>query len=170
MSVNSLNYSKSGLALTEGCEGLRLQAYQDSAGVWTIGYGHTATVYPGMVITQLQAEQFLLADVQSAVHCVNQVVHVPLQQEEFDALVDFVFNVGSGNFVKSTLLVDLNAGRFSSCAQQFLAWDKAGGQVLAGLLKRRTTEAKLFQSPAASVIGSEPTLPDGRPARAAVTS
>jgi lysozyme len=147
MSINNLNYSKSGLKLTEAFEGLRLQAYQDSVGVWTIGYGHTGSIYPGMVISQLQAEQFLLADVQSAVHCVNQAVNVVLTQEEFDALVDFVFNVGSGNFVKSTLLRDLNAHNFNDAAQQFLLWNRAGGQVLAGLLRRRAGEAQLFQTP-----------------------
>lgn len=147
MSINNLNYSKSGLALTEGFEGLRLQAYQDSVGVWTIGYGHTGGVYPGMAISQLQAEQFLLADVQSAVHCVNQAVNVVLQQSEFDALVDFVFNVGGGNFVSSTLLRDLNAHNFTGAAQQFLVWNKAGGQVLAGLMRRRAAESQVFQTP-----------------------
>jgi lysozyme len=147
VSINNLNYSKSGLRLTEGFEGLRLQAYLDSAGVWTIGYGHTGDVYQGMQITQLQAEQFLLSDVQMAVHCVNQAVNVVLAQNEFDALVDFVFNVGSGNFAKSTLLRDLNAHNFADAAQQFLVWNKAGGQVLAGLMLRRTAEAQLFQTP-----------------------
>jgi lysozyme len=157
VSINNMNYSKSGLKLTEGFEGLRLQAYQDSAGVWTIGYGHTGDVYQGMEITQLQAEQFLLADVQLAVHCVNQAVAVVLSQSEFDALVDFVFNVGSGNFVKSTLLKDLNAHNFADAAKQFLVWNKAGGQVLAGLMHRRTAEAQLFQAP--QVITPAPIAP-----------
>jgi lysozyme len=150
MSINNLTYSKSGLKLTEGFEGLRLQAYQDSVGVWTIGYGHTGGVYPGMAISQLQAEQFLLTDVQSAVHCVNQALNVVVTQDEFDSLVDFVFNVGSGNFVQSTLLKDLNDRNFADAAQQFLVWDKAGGQVLAGLMRRRAAESHHFQGPSAA--------------------
>ena len=144
--VNNLSYSKSGLALTEQFEGLRLTAYQDSVGVWTIGYGHTGSdVHPGLIITQMEAEALLLNDVASAARCVNQLVTVPLNQNQFDALVDFVFNVGKGNFAASTLLKDLNAGNFAGAAGEFQKWDHAGGRVLPGLLKRRLAEAGLFQ-------------------------
>jgi lysozyme len=145
--VNNLSYSKSGLALTEQFEGLRLTAYQDSVGVWTIGYGHTGPdVYPGLTITQIEAETLLLKDVAIAAGSVNRLVTVPLDQNEFDALVDFVFNLGTGAFAGSTLLRDLNAGNFAGAAAQFQNWDHAGGKVLAGLLQRRLAEAKLFQS------------------------
>lgn len=154
MSVNSLTYSKSGLALTEGFEGLALTAYQDASPKrnWTIGYGHTGPdVYPGMVISKLQAETLLLQDVQSAVHCVNQSVNVVLTQNEFDALVDFVFNVGGANFASSTLLRLLNQSRFEECAKEFEVWDKAAGKPLPGLLRRRLDEEQQFRQPVATV-------------------
>ena len=145
--VNNLSYSKSGLALTEQFEGLRLTAYQDSVGKWTIGYGHTGSdVHPGLTITQMDAEALLLNDVGTAARAVNQLVTVPLNQNEFDALVDFIFNLGKTNFADSTLLQDLNAGNFAGAVGEFQKWDHAGGQVLAGLLKRRVAEASLFQT------------------------
>ena len=143
----NFSYSKGGLSLTESCEGLRLQAYQDSVGVWTIGYGHTHGVFPGMSITQLQAEQFLLDDAQAAVNCVNQLVAAEINQNHFDALVDFVFNEGPTHFATSTLLENLNANDFDGASGQFLVWDRAGGQVLQGLLTRRTKEQTLFNTP-----------------------
>jgi lysozyme len=144
--VNNFSYGKNGLALTESCEGCKLTAYQDSVGVWTIGYGHTGPdVHKGLRITQNQATALLLKDVQSAADCVNKLVTVQLTQDEFDALVDFVFNVGSGNFANSTLLKLLNAGDFNGAVNEFQKWDKAGGVVLPGLLKRRLAEANLFR-------------------------
>lgn len=144
MSLNNLNYSKNGLALTELFEGDVLTAYQDQKGVWTIGYGHTAGVRPGQTITQDQAVQFLFEDVSSAVACVNKAVTVKLSQPQFDALVDFVFNLGSGNFRASTLLRDVNAGNFPAAVSQFDLWDHCGGVVNNGLLRRREAEAKEF--------------------------
>jgi len=147
--VNNLSYSKSGLALTEQFEGLSLTAYQDSVGKWTIGYGHTGPdVYPGLTITQMEAESLLLNDLASAAASVNRLVTVALSQNEFDALVDFVFNLGTANFASSTLLKDLNAGNFAAAAEEFQKWDHAGGRVLAGLLQRRLAEANLFQTDA----------------------
>lgn len=137
-------YSKDGLALTEQFEGCRLNAYQDSIGTWTIGYGHTLDVHPGQTITLQQAEDLLVGDVLWAERVVNQYVTVPLTQEEFAALVDFTFNLGSGNFLKSTLLKLLNQGNYSAAANEFERWDKAGGVVVAGLLRRREAEAEEF--------------------------
>lgn len=146
MGVNSFTYGKDGLALTEQFEGCRLNAYQDQVGVWTIGYGHTGPeVNAGLTITQAQAEAYLAADVQSAAACVNQLVSVALSQQEFDALVDFVFNLGQGAFAGSTLLRELNGGQFTAAAAQFDRWDRAGGAVVAGLLRRRQAETALFQ-------------------------
>ncbi|MBV8115073.1 MAG: lysozyme [Silvibacterium sp.] len=142
--MNNLTYSKSGLALTELFEGDVLTAYQDQKGVWTIGYGHTAGVQPGQKITQLQAETFLLGDVGTAVNCVNEAVEVTLTQAQFDALVDFTFNLGAGNFEGSTLLKDINAGDFPAAIAQFKLWDHCGGVVNAGLLRRRNAEAAEF--------------------------
>ncbi|HVW78097.1 MAG TPA: lysozyme [Alloacidobacterium sp.] len=146
MSVNNFTYSRDGLALTEQFEGCRLIAYQDQVGVWTIGYGHTGTgVVAGLTITQDQAEALLASDIAAAAAYVNQVVTIALVQEEFDALVDFVFNLGRGAFAGSTLLRDLNAGNFTTAAAQFDLWDHAGGQVVAGLLRRRQAETALFE-------------------------
>src|ERR1039458_10324158 len=105
-----MEYSKSGLALTERFEGCKLQSYKDITGVWTIGYGHTKDVVPNMFITQGQADLFLVEDTKSAVNCVNQCVTIQLSQQEFNALVDFVFNLGCTDFHKSTLLKLLNRG------------------------------------------------------------
>jgi lysozyme len=141
-----MEYSKNGLALTESFEGCKLTAYQDVRGVWTIGYGHTGTeVCAGLVWTQAQAEAALLADIQNAVNRVNSLVHVALTQPEFDALVDFTFNVGAGAFASSTMLKLLNAGNYQGAAAQFDRWDMAGGQVVAGLLRRRQAETQEFQ-------------------------
>ena len=142
-----MDYSKNGLQLTEQFEACRLEAYQDGAGIWTIGYGHTgADVQAGMVITQDIAERLLLGDVWFAASCVNRVVKVALTQGEFDALVDFVFNVGIGNFSHSTMLDYLNQGNYAAAADQFARWDKSGGVEVAGLLRRRMAEQKEFQS------------------------
>jgi lysozyme len=147
MGVNNLTYGGQGLALTEQFEGCELTAYQDQVGVWTIGYGHTGPdVVAGLVITQDQAQALLAKDVGSAAACVNDVVTVQLSQEEFDALADFVFNLGAGAFRGSTLLRVLNTGDFASAAAQFDAWDRAGGAVVAGLLRRRQAETALFQT------------------------
>lgn len=151
MGINNLTYGGKGLSLTEQFEGCRLTAYQDQVGVWTIGYGHTGPdVTPGLTITQDQAQALLAHDVGKAVTCVNHVVAIQLTQNEFDALVDFVFNLGAGAFTGSTMLRDLNAGNISAAAAQFDEWDHAGGAVVAGLLRRRQAETALFNSVDAS--------------------
>lgn len=139
-----MKYSVSGLHLTEQFEGCRLTAYQDSKGVFTIGYGHTRNVHQNDTCTQAEAELFLQQDVSWAEDIVNNNVTTVLTQPQFDALVDFVFNVGSGNFLSSTLLKLLNAGDFEGASNQFVRWDRAGGQVLAGLLRRRNAEKEVF--------------------------
>jgi len=137
--TNNLSYSSTGLALTEQFEGLRLTAYQDSVGVWTIGYGHTGSdVRPGLTITQEQASALLQQDVAGAVAAVNRLVTVTLTQNE-----------GQGNLASSTLLRELNAGNTAGAAAQFLVWVYAGGVQLPGLVKRRQAEAALFQSESA---------------------
>jgi lysozyme len=141
-----MNYSKTGLALTESFEGLKLTSYQDSVGVWTIGYGHTNGVQQGQTITMQQAEAFLVADVAWAVAFVNHVLTVLVTQGEFDALVDFVFNLGSGTLAHSTLLQLVNSGNFAAAANEFEKFDHAGGVVVAGLLRRRVAEKQIFQA------------------------
>ncbi len=145
-SINNLSYSPKGLALTQQFEGLRLTAYQDSVGIWTIGYGHTGTdVHPALSITQEQATELLTQDVSSAVAHVNRLVTIELTQNQFDALVDFVLNAGCGNFAASTLLHKLNANDLQGAAAEFCKWCHAGKIVLPGLLKRRQAEMALFQ-------------------------
>lgn len=139
-----MNYSKDGLALTESFEGCRLASYQDQVGVWTIGYGHTKGVIGGMSCTQQEAEQWLLDDVADAAAAVNRLVHIAMSQEEFDALVDFTFNLGIGNFQHSTFLAKLNARDIEGAADEFEKWDEAGGVAVAGLLRRRQAEMALF--------------------------
>lgn len=144
MGVNDLAYSREGLRLTELFEGDVLTAYQDQRGVWTIGYGHTGDVHPGQTITQQEAEGLLAADIESAARIVNETVLVKLTQTQFDALVDFAFNAGAGSFRRSTLLKEVNAGHFPEAAAQFNLWDRCGGVVNAGLLRRRKAEAAEF--------------------------
>jgi lysozyme len=140
-----MNYSKNGLALTEQFESCRLTAYRDSKGVLTIGWGHTGPeVTEGLVITQEQADEWMLSDVAGAVHSVNSMVTAPVTQEEFDALVDFTFNAGCGHFHGSTMLALLNKGDYHGAAGEFEKWDKCGGVVLTGLLRRRKAEEALF--------------------------
>jgi len=141
-----MEYSRIGLHLTEQFEGCKLKAYQDSKGIWTIGYGHTAGVVPGLTCTQEIADAWLQQDIKWAEAIVNHDVKVPLTQDEFDALVDFVFNCGTGNFEHSTLLKLVNDGQFAEAAQEFQKWDRAGGLIVAGLLRRRLAEMAEWQS------------------------
>ena len=140
-----MEYSKKGVQLTESFEGLKLAAYQDQRGVWTLGYGHTLNVKPGQVCTQAQAEKWLFDDIAWAEREINWLVKVPLTQNEFDALVDFTFNAGAGNFRNSTLLKLVNEKNFAAAAEEFQKWDHCGGQVVAGLLRRRLAEEAEFK-------------------------
>lgn len=142
----AMQYSRAGLALTESFEQCRLVAYQDSKGIWTIGWGHTVGVHAGMTCTQARADAWLLADIQVAVAAVNRLVTVTLTQNEFDALVDLVFNIGAGNFAGSTVLRLLNAGGYAGAAQHIDDWDMCANKELAGLLRRRQAETNVFES------------------------
>jgi lysozyme len=139
-----MTYSKTGIQLTERFEGCWLAAYPDTGGVWTIGYGHTHGVHAGMTCTPEQAEAWLREDIQAAADAVNRLVKISLKQSEFDALVDFVFNLGAGAFARSTMLKDINAGNLAAAALQFPLWDRDAGRVLAGLLHRRLAEEAEF--------------------------
>lgn len=143
--MNEYQYSSIGLALTRSFEGLRLAAYQDCAGIWTIGYGHTGPeVHHAQCISEAEAEALLRSDLASAVKCVGRAARVELTQYQFDALADFCFNVGSGNFLSSSLLRYVNRGEFDAAAVQFGLWVHAGGKVVVGLVRRRAAEAALF--------------------------
>lgn len=131
--------------LVTNFEGLRLKAYQDPVGIWTIGYGHTLGVKPNQVITEDRAIELLYKDVERFENSVNRLVKVPLTQYQFDALVSFTFNVGGANLAGSTLLRLLNEGHYNGAAQEFTEWVYADGQRLRGLIKRRKVESALFK-------------------------
>lgn len=123
-------------------EGLYLKAYVCPAGVLTIGYGHTRGVKPGDEINELQAELYLMEDVEACEIQLNYLT-LPINQHQFDALCSFIFNLGIGNFMQSTLLKKLKAGD-KTAADEILRWDKSGGKVLPGLTARRKAEYDLF--------------------------
>ncbi|MNJ42904.1 Lysozyme RrrD [compost metagenome] len=136
--------SQRGFSLIKSFEGLRLQSYQDAVGVWTIGYGTTRGIKPGMSITKDQAERMLVNDVQRFEVEVERLVKVPLTTNQRDALISFTYNLGSANLESSTLLRLLNRGDYAGAAEQFPRWNKAGGKVLPGLVRRRDAERALF--------------------------
>lgn len=140
--------SQEGLSLIKKFEGCELKAYLCSADVLTIGYGHTATVHETMEITQEVAEELLSQDIEKFETYVNELVEVPLEQCEFDALVAWTFNLGPTNLKSSTMLRVLNEGKKSEVPAQMKRWNKAGGNVLQGLIRRREAESLLFQGEA----------------------
>ncbi|WP_263971627.1 lysozyme [Leptolyngbya ohadii] len=133
-----------GLRLLKSFEGLRLEAYLDAVGVWTIGYGTTSGVFPGQVITEAQAEAFLKRDLRRFEAAVIDLVTVPLNDDQFSALVSFTYNVGEGAFAGSTLLRLLNQRDYRGAADQFLRWNLGDGVELPGLTRRRRAERALF--------------------------
>lgn len=130
------------IQLIKRFEGLYLNAYFCPAGVLTIGYGHTRGVKPGDEINELQAEIYLREDVEACEIQLNYLT-LPINQHQFDALCSFIFNLGIGNFMQSTLLKKLKAGD-KTAADEILRWDKSGGKVLPGLTARRKAEYDLF--------------------------
>ena len=140
-----MNTSAEGIALIKKFEGCELEAYQCSAGVWTIGYGHTKDVVEGMEITQEQAEQMLVDELHEYESYINKYVTVALSQNQFDALVSWVYNLGPANLKSSTMLKVLNDGKYEDVPYQMKRWNKAGGKVLDGLVRRREAEALLYQ-------------------------
>lgn len=142
-----LSISNNGLTLIKKFEGCKLTAYKDSIGIPTIGFGHTNGVKMGQTITQSQADAYLKSDCASAEKAVNSYTKYNWNQNQFDALVSFTFNCGSGNL--KTLL---NNGQrtISEISSKITAYNKSGGKVLQGLVKRRAAEKELFDKPASS--------------------
>jgi lysozyme len=134
-----------GLALIRAHEGLKLEAYRDTSGIWTIGYGHIQNVKPGDGISCERAEQLLDADLMAAGQAVAGLVKVPLTDNQFSALVSFVFNEGAGAFARSTLLRKLNGGGYGLVPACLKSWIFDNGKVLPGLVKRRAAEAALWE-------------------------
>ena len=142
-----MNISEIGIQLIKNFEGCVLKAYKCPAGIWTIGYGHTSGVKEGQTITLKQAEDYLLQDIRAYEITVNNLVNVPLNQNQFDALVSFCYNLGPNNLKNSTLIKLLNKKDYLGAAEQFDRWVYAGGKKLSGLVKRRAAEKELFLKP-----------------------
>ena len=135
----------SNTSIIKACEGLYLDAYLCPANVWTIGYGHTQTAKSGLHIDEPVADNLLAIDLASTELFVSRYVRLELNQNQFDALVSLVFNIGPGNFRASTLRMKLNRGDVAGAATEFPKWRKGGGRVLPGLVKRRALEQALFE-------------------------
>ena len=141
---DDLKTSQEGISLIKSFEGCELSAYRCSADVPTIGYGHTAGVSDGDTCTQEEAETMLAEDLAEFEDYVKKYVETDLEQNEFDALVAWTYNLGPSNLAESTMLKELNAGNLEEVPRQMKRWNRAGGQVLDGLIRRREAESRLF--------------------------
>ena len=141
---DSMKTSEVGRELIKEFEGCRQVAYQDSVGVWTIGYGHTKDVYEGQLVIKKTCDKLLEEDLDEFEGYVSKLVKVELNQNQFDALVAWTFNLGPTNLNESTMLRKLNYGDYESVPDEMRRWNKAGGEVLNGLVRRRDAEANLF--------------------------
>jgi lysozyme len=152
-----MQLSEAGLNLIKRSEGFRERTYLDVAGILTIGYGHRLLTHEAFPegVSEAQAAAMLRDDVHGAEQAVERLVKVALAQGQFDALVDFCFNLGSGRLASSTLLKSLNGGRYEAAREQLLRWDQAGGQVRAGLKARREAESALWGGVVAVEVGPE---------------
>jgi|TARA_R110001606_G_scaffold275072_1_gene423412 lysozyme len=142
---NNMQISQEGLSLIKKFEGCELEAYKCAAGVWTIGYGSTKGVKSEDTITQEEADQLLLHEMAEYEGYVNDMVKVDLNQNQFDSLVSWVFNLGPSNLSSSTLLTRINNKDWKDVPNQIKRWNKAGGKTLQGLIRRRDAEALLFE-------------------------
>ena len=139
-----MKISQEGLSLIKKFEGCELEAYKCAANVWTIGYGSTKGVKKGDTISQEEADKLLLHEMEEYERYINDMVNVDLKQNQFDAMVSWVFNLGPANLKASTLLKVLNAKDYEGVPAQIKRWNKAGGKVLQGLIRRREAESLLF--------------------------
>lgn len=139
-----MKISQAGLDLIKQYEGCKLYAYRDSVGVATIGYGHTKDVRMGMAITQQQADRFLMEDCATAEKTLNNL-GINMKQCQFDALCSWIFNLGVGNFLHSTMLIRMQTGASDEdVTDQMVKWCNAGGKPLTWLMRRRCAEANMF--------------------------
>ena len=143
---SNMQISQEGLALIKKFEGCELEAYKCPAGVWTIGYGHTKDVKEGDKINKDEANYLLQEEMIEFESYIDDMVEVELNQSQYDALCAWVYNLGPSNLGSSTLLKVLNEGKYEEVPQQIKRWNKANGEVLTGLIRRREAEALLFQS------------------------
>ena len=145
LGASNMQISEEGISLIKHFEGCGLEAYQDSIGIWTIGYGTIKGVKEGDQINQDEAEHLLQEEMPEYEGYINEMVNVPLEQNQFDALCSWVFNLVHKNLSESTLLRVLNDEKYDEVPKQIVRWNKAGGQVLKGLVKRRQAEADMFE-------------------------
>jgi lysozyme len=153
-----------GLALIKMYEGLRLKAYRDAVGIWTIGYGHTSMagspeVTPGLVIDRQTADSIMAVDVSHFASRIQTFITRDLNDNQFSSLVSFAYNVGVGAFAKSSVLKSANAGDAEAVARRLNLWNKAGGRVLPGLVKRRAAEGLLYQKNPSNMSLFEASMP-----------
>ena len=141
-----MKISEDGLELIKKFEGCETTAYQDSVGVWTIGFGHTKGVEEGQTCSIEDAESMLADEMDEYEGYINNMVKVELQQHEFDALVAWVYNLGPTNLGESTMLKVLNGGQFDRVPDEMNRWTRAGGEILEGLVRRRQAESLMFQN------------------------
>jgi len=141
-----MKISEDGLELIKKFEGCETSAYQDSVGVWTIGFGHTKGVEEGQTCSIEDAESMLADEMDEYEGYINNMVKVDLQQHEFDALVAWVYNLGPTNLGESTMLKVLNGGQFDRVPDEMNRWTRAGGEILEGLVRRRQAESLMFQN------------------------
>jgi len=138
--------TQDGLDFIQDVEGCKLFAYLDTGGVWTIGVGHTGPeVVKGLTCSMEQALEWLKEDSEEAQEGIRRLVKGLLTQNQFNALVSFVFNVGVGAFSKSTMLKSINKGDFDGAAKEFTKWNKDNGKEILGLTKRRILEQSMFE-------------------------
>jgi lysozyme len=142
---SNLSFSSAGAAVLKKVEKLCLASYQDSKGVWTIGWGHTKDVAPHSACTEADAIRWFAEDSAWAIAAVNAGLQVEVTQAQFDVLVIFTFNVGASGLKKSDLLKAINAGSSpGQCVPLFFHYINSGGKLVAGLINRRAAEAALF--------------------------
>jgi lysozyme len=134
-----------GVAIIKQFESLQLDSYRCEAGVWSIGYGSTRHVVPGMTITEEEAEERLRRDLEEAEAAVERMVRTKITDDQYSALVSLVFNCGEGNIAKSTLIRKVNANLPLEAWAEFSRWVHAGGRISQGLIRRRIAEQKLFK-------------------------
>ena len=151
-----MQVNEAGLALIRAYEGFRAAAYRCPAGVWTIGFGHTSEAGPpvvraGMRVSKAEANTILARDVAMFASDIALMIRVPLNANQFSALVSFAYNVGVGAFRSSSVLKAVNASDFAAVPRRLNLWVKANGKTLSGLVKRRASEGQLFMRPPGAV-------------------
>jgi lysozyme len=171
---HSFRIDEQGIELIRSFEGLRLTAYQDATGIWTIGYGHTSSagdpqVNRGLTISQEDAEKILQRDVAQFAQGVARLITIKLNEAQFACLVSFAYNVGLDAFARSGVLKAVNARDFEAVPRRLALWTKAGGKTLPGLVRRRAAEAALFMAGDSQPINRRIVPQQGKPLRQSKT-